>query len=186
MGFRQVNLVVHRWLGLGSAAVLAVVGATGAVMVWPGSGFVRRAAGKLHASLALGEPGAWLVFVASGGAILLQLGGLVLWWRHRTWRVRARAGWRRFVIDLHYAGGIIACALMLVLAVTAVLLPFVSPQTDPSLRRLLMVLHTAVGLPWAVKLIYCAASLGFVVQGATGVLMWWQRGWGRRRAEAAR
>lgn len=174
MTFRQFVLVTHRWLGLASAAVLIIAGGTGAVLLYPETILLRRIAGKLHQDLAIGGPGRLIVVTFTAAAVLLELGGLVLWWKRRSWRVRWGAGWRT-LDDLHHAVGVFGLALMLVLAVSGVGLAFVAPQDQPWLRGLLMDAHTSRGFAVWLKGLYAVASLGFVVQGVTGVVIWWKR-----------
>ena len=175
---RRVLLLSHRWLGLASSFVLAVVGATGAYILLPDAAPFRRFAGPLHQRLAAGTLGAWIVLAATAAAVLLQLGGAMLWWKRKQFAVRVRRGWRPALDDLHHAIGIIGLPLMFVLAATGVAMHFIGPD-QPPIRRFLMASHTAAPFPLLVKVLYAAASLAFFVQGVTGVLMWSKVG--RRR-----
>ncbi len=170
---RRFVLVTHRWLGLGSALILVVVGGTGAVLVLP-DGRLRSLAGRFHESLGLGTAGHWLVLAATAAAVLLECGGLVLWWRRRLIRVRRDLGWRRAMVDLHHVTGLAFFVVMLTLAVTGIMMPFVSPDAHPDLRRIVMALHTSGRFPWPINFLYQVCTLGFVVQGVTGVVMWWK------------
>src|SRR5688572_1320801 len=107
MSFRQLVLVTHRWLGLGSSGILAIVGLTGAFLITPGLP-LRKIAGGLHEKLALGTPGAWIVTIATAAAVLLELGGCFLWWKQKLLRVRSGKGWRQALIDLHHVVGAVA------------------------------------------------------------------------------
>jgi hypothetical protein len=46
----------------------------------------------------------------------------------------------------------------------------------PDLRRTVSRLHTTAGYPAGVRVVYTVGSLGFAIQGLTGVVMWWRRG----------
>jgi uncharacterized iron-regulated membrane protein len=160
---------------------LGVIGVSGAAIVstaLPG----RSVLGPVHESLALGRLGTWLVVGATCAAVVLELGGTVLWWRRRVWTIRRHLGWRPALIDLHHAAGIVGLVLMLTIAATGVMMPFVTPDNAPNLRRWIVDLHTARAYPWPVKAIWAIMALGFLVQAATGVLMWWKPN--RRRAGA--
>jgi len=174
MTARRFVLVTHRWLGLGASVVLAVAGATGAVMVWEGEHLLRRVAGRFHTDLALGRVGAWIVLAAAVAAVLLQIGGVILWWKRKLVTVRLRAGWPSALFDLHHAVGILGVALMITMAVTALCLPFLS-QGQSELRQLVMTWHTGREFPMPVKVIYSLAATGFLIQGVSGVLMWWRK-----------
>jgi uncharacterized iron-regulated membrane protein len=174
MTVRQALLVTHRWLGLGSSVVLAAVGLTGAVMVFGTTGLVARIAGRIHETLALGAIGSAVVIAATVGAVLLQCSGIVLWWKRKSVAIRWRRGWAAALIDIHYAAGILALILMTLLAVTALGMTWLPPGPD-SWRRLCVELHSARSFPAPIKLVYAAGSLGFLVQGVTGVGMWWKK-----------
>ena len=85
MTIRQLVLVTHRWMGLPSAAILALLGATGVVLQWAEDvavlDAVQRYASALHERLALGRFGHWVVVTTTAIAVLLELGGIVLWWK---------------------------------------------------------------------------------------------------------
>ena len=170
---RAFVLVTHRWLGLGGAVFLSVIGVSGAAIVStsvPG----RSVLGSVHESLAMGRPGAWLVIAATCAAVALEVGGIVLWWRRRVLTIRRHLGWRPALIDVHHVAGIVGLVLMLTMAVTGVLMAFVTPDDAPILRPWMVDLHTARAYPWPVKVIWACAALGFLIQAATGVLMWWK------------
>ena len=167
--WRRLILVTHRWIGLSTSLVLIIAGATGAMMVWGFQGEFRRAVGRIHENLALGSLGTWIVVVATAGAILLQLGGLLLWWKRKTVSVRTGAGWKAGVIDLHHAVGVLGLLLMLLLAATGVGMRMVGPGV---VRKTIVDFHTSRRFPLAIDIVYAVGSLGFVVQGVTGILMW--------------
>lgn len=175
MTVRQVVLVTHRWLGLSSALVLAAVGVTGAIQAYS-YGRVRDVMGPAHEALFLGRPGTWIVLAATVAALLLEAGGLILWWRRKVFRVETRFGWRRTLADLHHVTGVLALALMVLLAGTALLMRVVTPESNPGLRTLIVDLHTTRTYGGVLKAIFSAASLGFAVQGVTGAVMWWRTG----------
>jgi uncharacterized iron-regulated membrane protein len=177
---RRVLLLSHRWIGLASSLVLAIVGLTGAVIFLPRSVPFRRFAGPLHQQLAAGTVGSWVVVSATAAAVLLQLGGAILWWKRKRVSVRTGRGWWSALDDLHHVVGIVGLPLMFVLATTGVAMHFIGPD-QPGLRTFLMTSHTAADLPGVVKWVYAAASLGFLVQGVTGVIMYY-KDWQRDRA----
>lgn len=178
MTLRDVVLVTHRWLGLTSSIILSIVGVTGALIFLPRSCLFRRIAGRLHETLALGAVGRWIVMVATVSAILLQLGGLYLWWKRKSVRVDASLGWRRAAFDLHHAVGFIGFVLMLVLAATGVgRAVFRSMDTGDryrGVRSAMTRFHTAESFSTPVKVLYALGSAGFMVQGVTGVVIWWK------------
>ena len=171
MTSRRFVLVTHRWIGLSTSIVLAIAGATGAVLAVPGPDLLRRAASRLHETLALGSVGSVIVLTATGAAIVLQLGGVWLWWKRKSLAVRLSAGWRRTVIDLHHSAGALGLVLMLLVAVTGVGMTMFTPGPE---RAMFVDLHTARKYAMPVKVLYALVSLGFLVQGVTGVLMWWR------------
>lgn len=175
MNWRAFCLVSHRWLGLAASLVLAVVGLTGALMVWRVDAWWTRAAGRLHESLALGRPGAWVVYAATWAALVLQATGVFLWWRRKVLRVRSGAGWKTALSDVHHVAGIAGLVPMLVLAATAAVMSAVTPEAYPTLRPMAKFLHTGEKFGTVVKVIYALASLGFLAQGLSGVVMWWPR-----------
>jgi uncharacterized iron-regulated membrane protein len=172
--FRRLVLVTHRWLGLASSLILSIVGTTGAALTWPGRSLVQRIAGRLHETLALGSVGWWLVVIATIAAVILQLGGLLLWWRRKLIAIRLGSGWKQGLNDLHHAAGILWLPMMLLLALTGVAMAFVTPDQQPELRRVVSALHTARDFPAPIKLLYGVGTTGFLIQGLTGVIMWWK------------
>jgi uncharacterized iron-regulated membrane protein len=186
---RLVMLAVHRWAGLGASSVLSVAGLTGAVMVWPWEFRGRGAIGRIHETLGLHSVGAWTVWLAAGLAIVLQLTGLFLWWRRKVWFVRSGHGWRRTIFDIHHAAGFVLAPLMLVLAITAIGQPVVraiaSGESRRSMHAVVAKFHTARGFPAPVKVLYTLGSMGFLLQGVTGVSMWWRSNKRADRAQAA-
>jgi uncharacterized iron-regulated membrane protein len=170
---RTVVLVTHRWIGLATSLVLSIVGLTGVVFFMPPSA-LTRASGRVHESLGLGSFGARIVFLATLCGVLLQLGGLYLWWRRKLMTIRLRSGWRRALIDLHHVAGLTGFLIMLTLAATGVVLVLVGPQDHAGLRKVAMDLHTARTYGWPIKVLYAAATSGFLIQGLTGVVMWWR------------
>lgn len=176
--FRQFVLSTHQWLGLGSSAILAVAGGTGAVMVWGNLRFPGRwILGALHDSLGLGSIGHMVVLIATAGAVALQLGGLFLWWPRKEFRIRPRAGAWRLAVDLHNIVGVVGFVLMLVIASSAVVRGAARMLDDaegfPSVRQTMFALHTGKPYPRPVKIAYSLASAAFAAQGITGMAMWW-------------
>lgn len=178
MTLRQALLVTHRWIGLTTAAILCAAGLTGTVLVWAGSSPLRHWSARLHESLGLGQSGWYLVVLAAAAAVALQLSGVFLWWKRKTIVLNVRAGWRRTLFDLHNAVGALALFVMFLLAATAVGRVAI-PRLDPAhrtgnLAHIVSRLHTAEGFPTPIKILYTAGSLAFLVQGVTGVLIWWK------------
>ena len=169
MKLRRWILITHRWLGLSTSVVLIIAGATGAAMVWSFQGPLRRTIGRVHENLAIGETGTWIVVGATAVSVLLQLGGMILWWKRKTLGVRTRAGWRAAVIDVHHAVGALGLIVMLLIAATGVGMRMVGPGP---VRRTIVDFHTSRRFPLAIDILYAIGSIGFVVQGVTGVLMW--------------
>ena len=177
MSFRQMVLVTHRWIGLGSSIVLAIVGTSGALLVTPGLP-LRKYAGPIHQHLALNQVGLgtlgwWIVVIATVLAVVLELGGLFLWWKRKLLKIRIARGWRQGLTDLHHLAGIVVFPIMFILALSGVGMAAVTPKAHPQLRRVVFDLHTAKNFPMSAKLLYALATTGFLVQGVTGVVMWW-------------
>lgn len=177
MRVRRAVLLSHRWMGLPASVFLAVAGLTGVIMMWMEGGIVRRIAGRLHESLGVGRPGHFVMFAVCLAAILIEVGGIVLWWKRKQMTVSRNAGWARAAADLHHPSGIVLAAPMILLAATAAAM-FVMGGRDfpyPAFRRAVVELHGGGQYGLAVKFVYTAASLAFAVQGATGVVMWWRQ-----------
>ena len=163
----------HKWLGIFSSAVLAITGLTGALLIWPRAvGVIARVAGPIHERLAIGWIGWWIVVLCTIAAIVIELTGLVIWWKRRIVRVRMTRGWKPFFSDLHHAVGIVTLPMMMLLAVTGVGMSFITPSNYPELRAMIFVAHTTKDLPTLLKLVYLVGTLAFAVQGVTGILMW--------------
>src|SRR5262245_43407298 len=106
---RRFILVTHRWIGLVTSAILAIVGGTGVILTldsFEGYRFTQIAS-SLHERLAFGGVGRQIVLAATFAAILLEAGGVVLWWQRKALAVRLRGGWWRACFDLHHAAGMI-------------------------------------------------------------------------------
>jgi uncharacterized iron-regulated membrane protein len=178
---RGFLVITHRWLGLSSAVLLAVAAATGALLAWPWPGeepIWRAVTNRLHENLGLGivglaQAGYWTVTAASACGVLLVAGGFVLWWRQKILAVRRSRGWVVFSYDLHHALGVLGAAMMLLLTVSGVAIAFLRPD-DGRLFEVAFALHTTRGFPWWIKLVYLVGSAAFVVQVASGVVMWWR------------
>jgi uncharacterized iron-regulated membrane protein len=175
MTVRRLVFVTHKWMGLASSVVLAIAGVTGTLLVWPELLPAASGVGSLHETLALGRPGWYVVLAATAAGIALQASGVVLWWKTRRLRVRTDAGLWRFAFDLHGSAGVIALVVMLVLGATA--LGRVVTRSVPvpdALASAVSRLHTTRDFPVAVKAVYAVSSLGFFVQGASGLVIWWK------------
>jgi uncharacterized iron-regulated membrane protein len=178
---RHLVLVTHRWLGLATSALLAIAGVTGAFLIWRERPFweqsellvlAGRISSPVHERLALGRVGSLVVVSATGLAILMEIGGLILWWRRKTLWVRPGRGWWRACFDLHHLVGALFLPLMLMLAVTGFVMGVLHPSEYPELWRFMARLHRGqYGFP--IEVLYVLASVGFLVQGLTGLAVWW-------------
>jgi uncharacterized iron-regulated membrane protein len=183
---RRFFLTTHRWLGLSSAVVLAIAGATGTLLAWPWPGHSelwRPLTARVHESLGLGILGLaivgyWIVTLASGIALLLVVGGVILWWRRKVATVAVGKGWPRAMFDLHHVIGIFGSAGMLLIAITGIGVMFLRPE-DGAIFEVVFALHTTRGFAWPVKIVYMIGTTAFVVQVVTGVVIWWKAA-GRR------
>ena len=165
MTLRNLTVVAHRWLGLATSIVVVAAGLSGALLVWP----IGRGMASWHTNLGLGRAGALIVLVGTWIAVALIASGLYLWWKSRTLRVRTRAGWRAFVIDLHYSLGALTLLITLLIAATGALRPIL-PQSQ--LHHVVTRLHLSAGFPAPIKMVYTIGSIAVAVQGLTGILMW--------------
>ena len=180
----SVILWTHRWLGLASSAVLAIVGVTGVFLVWRNRPFweqnewlayAAHVAQRLHETLALGSFGSMVVVSVTGIAILIEIGGLILWWRRKIAWMRTGRGWWRTCFDLHHVVGVICLPLMLLLAVTGFVMGVLDINEYNRLWRFMANLHRGQ-YPFPIDVLYAAASIGFLVQGVTGLIVWWRPG----------
>ena len=187
MTFRELVLQTHRWAGLGASVVLAVVGLTGVALIWPYRlGDWARTMSRLHTRLLIGEPGEWLVITATVLSSLLILGGVYLWWKRKILSIALRRGWWRALFDFHHLFGLVGTIIMLVLSLSGIGLVLTEveleegqtppPRTEAEIatRRTVHDLHTGRNYSLPMKLVYAAGSLGFLLQSATGFLMWWK------------
>jgi uncharacterized iron-regulated membrane protein len=178
MSLRSFLLWSHRWMGLLSAVVLIVAGVTGALLVLPFADATHTRIATLHVELFAGEVGRWTVIVASGLSLLLQAGGLWLWWPPKPLAVRTNRGWWRLSYDLHQVTGVVSLLMMALLAGTAIGRVFFDYVPVPGflslVPRIVGRLHHGDGFPALVLLVYALGSLAFVVQAVTGMLIWWR------------
>jgi uncharacterized iron-regulated membrane protein len=184
--FRRLVLVLHRWLGLGSALLLAVIGVSGAVFLLPAPGPTRVFLEKFHSTLMIPAAGQGIVIAATIAAVLLEFGGAYLWWKRKVWKVRWREGWRKASGDLHHLTGVALLPLMLLLAGTGVGRVAVRQVLPPNhvVVKATNYVHTGLRFPVPVRVAYGVGGLAFLLQGATGVIMWWPSGRRLRRLEA--
>jgi uncharacterized iron-regulated membrane protein len=174
MTVRQFLLVTHRWLGLASALFIAIVAVSGALLLIPAPRLVTKIAGRLHTQMGVGPQGAWIVDIATVLAILLQLGGAVLWWKRKTIRVRTRAGLTAFAADLHHTTGALGLPITLFLAATGLWFATVNEAAQPVLSHTIERIHSSRGWPTLVNALYVVGALCLFVQCAAGVIMWWK------------
>jgi uncharacterized iron-regulated membrane protein len=163
-------MTAHRWLGLGSSLVLALVGGSGVFLVAPGLPF-GGIAGRVHETLGLGVIGLWIVIVATAVAVILELSGMYLWWKQKLLKVRIGRGVTKTLSDLHHLAGMVGLPLMLMLALTGLGMAFVTSKQP---RELVVAFHTSRSFSKPIKLVYIAATCGFLIQGLTGIVMWWK------------
>jgi uncharacterized iron-regulated membrane protein len=180
MSFRQFVLVTHKWVGLASALVLAIAGVTGTLLVWPDALPTRalEIIAGLHIDLLAGHTGANVMLGFTGLGILLQAGGLYLWWKSKRLRIRSDAGFWRWSYDVHGTIGVLFFVVMLILGATAIGRVVNRAVDLPGLpdvgKRAISYLHTTNKFPFPVKVVWAIGSLGFLVQGVTGVVIWWK------------
>jgi len=174
---RRFVLVTHRWLGLGSSVVLAIVGLSGTAFLFPSPAPVKVFLEKFHMSLMIPGAGTGIVIAATVAAVLLECGGLYLWWQRKIWTVRWSAGWRVAAEDLHHFTGAAFLAIMLLLAATGVgrvAVRQVLPESHIVVKAMNHS-HTGLKFPAPVRVIYGLGGVAFLLQGTTGVIMWSRR-----------
>lgn len=185
---RRFFLVTHRWLGIGAAIVLIVVGLTGAALVYLKNPTLAR----FHTHLGVGEPGEWLVNTSTVIASFLVIGGIVLWWRRKIVTIDRSKGTWRFLFDLHHSLGIIGAILMLVIALsgTGLMLtegigermglakddPNYPTRTEAFARKVIHSAHTGGPLYLPLKILWLLGSASFAVQAVSGFWVWWKPG----------
>jgi uncharacterized iron-regulated membrane protein len=81
---------------------------------------------QFHTRLLLGEWGSWIMGVSALALVILSLTGLVLWWRHKSFRIRWTGSWRSWGRDLHYGLGIMGLVAWLLLGLTGAGIAFES------------------------------------------------------------
>jgi len=175
---RRFVLVAHRWLGLSSCVLLAIIGVSGAAYLIPAFERFRPFLERLHMHLLIPRVGQGIVIAATVSALLLESGGLYLWWRRKVWTIRWRAGWRTIVQDFHHVSGIVVLSVMLLLAGSGLARVVVRQVLPPNsfVVQATNYAHTGLAFPGPIQAIYVIGALGFLVQGITGVIMWWPRG----------
>ena len=174
MTLRSILLVGHRWLGVVTSVALALTGASGALLIWTMPFPVRAIAGPMHEMFMMGRIGARIVLAVTLVAIVLQVTGLVLWWKCKTVVVRRSVTLRAAVVDLHHAVGIVCLPLMLLLSITGVGMA-TGHTFGRDVEHVIETYHTGRTLPLPVQIVYVLGALSFLVQGVTGVFMWWKR-----------
>jgi uncharacterized iron-regulated membrane protein len=175
MTVREFILVTHRWLGLAAGAILAILAATGVVLMWDLEGYwFARYVSSMHERLGFGVTGHYIVLLVTLIGVILEFGGVVLWWKRKTLIVSLGKGWWRACFDLHHLAGVVCLPLMLLGAVTALAMFLVPPSVDDELYRTFRRMHVG-RFPTPLRALYLVATLGFVVQGVTGLVVWWKR-----------
>lgn len=170
---RALIVKAHRWVGLAVSLIFVVAGTTGIVFFTGGPQIVTKITGRLHESLGLGRVGYMLVALAAVAGVLLELSGLYLWLKRRSLAVSFRGGLYRTAFDLHHAVGALGSVLMLISLGSAIAYYFVLPRGP--VAEAVNAFHHGREFALPVKLLYAAASVGFAVQGCTGVMMWARR-----------
>ncbi len=143
-------------------------------MIWDGSTVFHRAAGRLHENIGLGPAAAWVVFLSTLAGVVLQLSGLFPSWQRKAVGVRTRSGWKVAFFVIHHLAGGVGFPLMLILTLTGSIMAMVRPDDYRPLRQVSVALHTGGAFPWPIKLAYLMATTGFLIQGVTGLVMWWR------------
>ncbi|MGE0812476.1 MAG: PepSY domain-containing protein [Vicinamibacterales bacterium] len=178
MSFRTFMLWSHRWLGLTSGVLVLIAGLTGSLVMLPFAQPTRAWLLELHMNLLAGRAGAWLVVAVTVVSLLLQVGGVYLWWPPKSLRLRTDRGWWRFSYDFHNWVGVVGLLIMGLLGATALGRVFFRavpvPLAIEFVPRVVSRLHTAGGFPLPLQAIYFVGSLGFVAQAITGALVWWR------------
>lgn len=178
MTLRAFLLWTHRWLGLVWSVLIIIAGVTGTLVLLPIPEPTFSLLIDWHIGLVAGHTGEWIVVAATVATVLLQAGGVYLWWPSKRLRLRRDRGWWRFAYDLHNVTGILGLPVMSLLALTAigrvVFRVFPLPAPYEVVSRVVARLHTAGGFPIVIQIVYGLFSLAFVVLGVTGVLVWWR------------
>jgi uncharacterized iron-regulated membrane protein len=223
---RKLVFQLHLWSGILLGFYVVVVCASGSAIVFRsdiydwlesgGSAFSYKRAlyhwlswlGKLHGSLLMDSAG--MTANAIGGFLIaaLCLTGMIVWWPglgrwRRALAIRANAGWKRFVFDLHAAVGVWTFAVLLMWGLTggyfvfpqpfratiAYFTPINSPPavqpTAKNLRRPLTSgarilrgfsnAHYGTFGGWPVKVLWVILGLAPAILFPTAVLMWYSR-----------
>lgn len=182
MSLRTFVILTHKWIGLASSLVLSIAGLTGALLVWPEvlPTEVVNTIGALHVELLAGRSGANVMIGFTALGILLQAGGLYLWWPTKRLRIRRDAGFWRWSYDVHNTIGVLFYVVMLILGVTAIGRAIIGTVGVPGLSevgvKIVAYSHTTNRFPFPLKLVWAIGSLGFLAQGVTGVVMWLKPG----------
>ncbi len=81
---------------------------------------------QFHTRLLLGEWGSRIMGVSALALVILSLTGLLLWWPHKSFRIRWTGSWRSRGRDLHYGLGIVGLLAWLLLGLTGAGITFES------------------------------------------------------------
>jgi uncharacterized iron-regulated membrane protein len=93
-----------------------------------------RSVHLLHTRFMYDQAGRTVVAIVTGGALLLVLSGLVVWWREKLWRVNTSASWKRINFDLHHALGAFSALVLLVITSSGLWVHY--DQVDNLMRML--------------------------------------------------
>jgi uncharacterized iron-regulated membrane protein len=68
--------------------------------------------------------------------VILEAGGIYLWWKQKRLSIQLNRGWMRSLTDLHHVAGAVGLPLMFLLAVNGIGMAFVTPDDSPQLRKI--------------------------------------------------
>jgi uncharacterized iron-regulated membrane protein len=209
---RKLVFQIHLWSGILLGLYVVVVCASGSALVfrndiydWLETGGKAVAykgslyhwlswLGKLHGTLLVEDGG--MTANAVGGFLLaaLCLTGIMVWWRSAL-TIRTKAGWKRFVFDLHGVLGFWTFAVLLMWGLTGgyfvfpqpfrAAINFFTPIGAPLRRRPLTLgarilrgfsfAHYGNFAGWEIKLLWVILGLAPAVLFWTALVMWWNR-----------